>query len=142
VRTRWLVLLAGLSLAGNVLLATALFPTWKGARMQGVNEGALTFCDEEKRLREELSARLCARPPDRQAIEATLARLDSLRATHRDRALAQWLSSCERASDGERATLQSSFRHQMCPWQHEGEGCCAPSPRPGSPSDQPAQPNL
>jgi hypothetical protein len=144
VRTRWLVVLAGVSLAANVLLGIAFVQAGRALQQQSRAGIAAvpTFCDEEKKVREELTALLCAVPPDRRAIEATLARLDTLRATHRDRALAQFLSSCERASAADRATLHESFRHQMCPWQHEGEGCCAPSPAPGSPSDHPAQPNL
>ncbi len=144
-RTRWLVVLAGFSLAANVLLGTALVQTGSALRSQRAAAGTTavpTFCDEEKRVREELTTLLCAVPPDRGAIETTLARLDGLRATHRDRALGQFLASCERASAADRAALHESFRHQMCPWQHEGEGCCAPSPAPGSPSDHPAQPNL
>lgn len=144
-RTRWLVLLAGLSLAANVLFATALVQAKRSMRQQrvsGVSPVVMTFCDEEKRLREDLASLLCATPPDREAIGTALARLDTIRAEHRERALGEWLSSCERASEGDRAALESSFRHQMCPWQHEGEGCCAPSPRPGTPNPKPAQPNL
>lgn len=143
-RTRWLVVLAGVSLAANVLLGIAFVQAGRALKQQAQASitAVPTFCDEEKRVREELTALLCAAPPDRRAIEATLVRLDNLRSMHRDRALAQFLASCERASAADRAALHESFRHQMCPWQHEGEGCCAPSPSPGSPSDHAAQPNL
>jgi hypothetical protein len=144
VRTRWLVVLAGISLAANVLFASVLIQTRWATRVppRSASVATPTFCDEEKRLREELAGLLCAKPPDRPAIAAALARLDTLRSTHRDRALAEWFASCERANEQDRAALQDNFRHQMCPWQKDGEGCCAPSPGPGAPSEKPAQPSL
>jgi len=141
-KTRWLVLLLGLSFAANVTLGAALWVSWHGGRVLAAAVGqtcSAPLCDEEKKLREELAASLCARTPDRAAIGATLARLDEVRARQRTAIVERWLTRCSGADAGERAALATTITRMLCPWQGgAGAACCAPSPAPGAkPAPQP-----
>ena len=142
-RTRWLVLGLGLSIATNVVFAVALWVSWHGSSAASATLGAACsapLCDEERRVREELANSLCASVPDRATIEATLARLDAVRAGQRREIVDQWLVRCSKAGAGERATLATSLKQVLCPWQGgKGEACCSPSSTPGARPDNPKQ---
>jgi len=140
-RTRWLVLLLGVSLAANVTLGVALLVSWRGASSATValaNACAAPLCAEEGKVREELAAALCARPPDRAAIGAMLARLDAVRARQRDQIVDRWLARCAGAGSRERAALTTTVRGFLCPWCASGRAAsAAPTPVAPPASDQP-----
>lgn len=142
--TRRLVAITAASLAANLALATALCSAWHAGRAASAGMPAAcadASCEEERRVREQLAAELCRRTPDRVAIEATLARLDAVRAARRREVVERWLSHCSGASESERARLRHNITRLLCPW-HDGrnEDRCAHSPAPGTPSDHGAQP--
>jgi len=144
-RTRMLMVIIVVSLAANLAMGTALWSAWRTA--QAATTRMPTVCpelssEEERQVREQLGEQLCSRAPDRAAIEATLARLDAVRATKRREVVDRWLSRWSGASDSERARLRQTVTKLLCPW-HVGsnEGGCAPSSAPGSGSDNRAQPN-
>lgn len=139
-RTRWLVLALGLSLVLNVLIGTALIQaagrgrealdSAAAAAQVGADKARLTCpagCPEERCIREELSRLLCTERPDRAALAAVLARLDSVRAKERDRVLDKWLHQCSKTPPAEREALRRQLHHALCPWNSAGEGNCAPS---------------
>lgn len=138
-RLRWLVLLLGLSVATNVTLGAALWVSWHGGRTLAAALGqtcSAPLCDDEKRVREELAASLCAPIPDRAAIGATLARLDEVRARQRVAIVERWLTRCSGAGADERTALATTVKRMLCPWQGgRGAVCCPPSPTPGARSD-------
>ena len=142
-RTRWLVLMLGLSLAVNVTFGVALWISWHGASTATAALGgacATPLCDEEKMVREELASSLCARQPDRAVIGAMLARLDAVRARQRDEVLDRWLARCSGAGSGERAALSTTVKRFLCPWcASEGPATRAPSKAPEARSDNPKQ---
>ncbi len=142
-RTRWLVVLLGLSLAANVTLAVALWASWHCEPAIGASptmDGLIGMSPEEMQAREQLARALCARNPDRAAIEAEFCRLDALRAGARRAALDHWLARCGNAGSGERAVLSTMLTRTLCPWRSGGgKACCAPSPTPGARSDNPTQ---
>ncbi|TAM54968.1 MAG: periplasmic heavy metal sensor [Acidobacteria bacterium] len=141
-RTRWFVLALGLSLAANVTLGVALWVSWHGTGAAAAALGpvcAAPLCQEERTVREELAAALCTRTPDRAAIDASLARLDQVRAGQRNEIVERWLARCSGAAPGERAALGTMMTRLLCPWRNgEGAACCAPTPAAGArPNDQP-----
>ncbi len=143
-RTRWIALVFGISLAANAFLASAL---WQARRALPAATPAMTAttagmlcCAEEKRLRERLASQLCAQPPDRAAIQATLAAFDSVRARERGAALERVMGACASAAGQDHATLNQQVRKSLCPWSQDDKGGCASSSTPGSPNDKPAQP--
>ncbi len=142
-RTKWLVGLLGLSLAVNVTFGVALWVSWHGARAAETALGAAyanPLCPEEKKVREELATSLCARTPDRAAIEDGLARLDAVRAGQRRAILDRWLTRCADAPGSQRAALDNTVKRFLCPWQGaKGGACCAPSPTPGARAHNPKQ---
>ena len=141
-RTRWLVVLLGLSLVTNVTLGVALWVTWHGAPIVSAALGNACpgpLCDEERKVREELAGSLCARRPDRAAIGATLARLDAVRARQRAETIDRWISRCSSAPPGQRAALGSMVRQLLCPWCVGKEAAALASPVPEAPSDKPKQ---
>lgn len=142
-RTRWIVLVLGLSLAVNVTFGVALWISWHGApgaRAAFASACATPLCDEEKKVREELASSLCAREPDRAVIGATLARLDAVRARERDEIIDRWLARCSSAGSGERAALSTTVKRFLCPWCiSEDAATRAPSKAPGARSDKPKQ---
>lgn len=141
-RTRWLVLLLGLSLAANVASGVALWFVWRGARAATAALGpacTAPLCAEERTAREELVAALCARTPERDAIGASLARLDEVRARERDAIVERWIARCAGATPAERAALGTMMTRLLCPWRNgKDAACCAPTPAPGArPDTQP-----
>jgi hypothetical protein len=143
-RTRWTVLALGLSLAANAFLATA---TWQARRAAAAaaplttsTTAGMLCCAEEKQLREQLAAQLCAQPPDRAAIQATFAALDSLRTRERGAALERFMDACASSAGVNDVTLNRHVRSSLCPWSQDDDGGCAPSSTPGSRHDNPAQP--
>ncbi len=141
-RTRWVVLALGLSLAVNVTFGVALWVSWHGTRAAAAALGpvcAAPLCEEEKTVREELVAALCARTPDRAAIGASLARLDQVRASQRNEIVERWLARCSGAAPEERAALGTMMTRLLCPWRSgTGAACCAPTPPAGKrPDDKP-----
>jgi hypothetical protein len=140
-RTRWIVLVLGLSVAANAYLAAALWQTRRTgtAPTAAMAAGALC-CADEMRLREKLAAQLCAQPPDRTAIQATFAALDSVRTRERGAALERFMGACAKAAAQDHETLKEHVKECLCPWKQDGKGRCAPSSTPGSHHDNPAQP--
>jgi len=140
-RTRWLVVLLGVSVAANVTFGAALWVSWHGLRTASTLSQACSapLCEEEKRVREELATLLCAGMPDRSTLRAVLARLDEVRARQREEIVERWLARCVGARATERAALVTTVRRMLCPWQGEGgAACCAPTPAPGArPEAQP-----
>lgn len=141
-RTRWIIMILGVSLAANAFLASALWQSRRALTLAApVTAGAGMFCcDEEKQLRERLAVQLSEQPPDRTAIQATLAKLESVRARERGAALDRYMNECARAREGDHATLDRQVRKSLCPWSQDDKGRCAPSSTPGSHLDKPAQP--
>ena len=140
-RTRWTVLVLGLSLAANAFLASAMWRTRLATAAPAPAAAAgMLCCAEEKQLRERLAAQLCAQPPDRAAIQATFAALDAVRARERGAALEGFMDACARAAERDHETLKDHVKKSLCPWSQDGEGCCAPASTPGSRHDNPAQP--
>ena len=142
-RTRWLVLLLGLSLATNVTLAVALWMTWHGGPIVAAALGgacASPLCDEERKVREELASSLCAGRPDRAAIGATLARLDAVRARQRDETIDRWISRCSNAPANQRAALGTMVKRLLCPWCIGKDAAALAPPVPEAPPDKPKQP--
>ena len=140
-RTRWTVLALGLSLAANAFLASAMWQTRRAtAAAPAVTAAGMLCCTEEKQLREQLAAQLCAQPPDRAAIQATFAALDSLRTRERGAALERFMDACASSAGVNDVTLNRHVRSSLCPWSQDDEGRCAPSSTPGSHHDKPAQP--
>ena len=138
-RTRWWILAFGVSIVLNVLLGTAF---WQATSARGRADAEATAaargtgevrmacpagCQEERRVREELTRLLSAERPDRAAVAAAMTRLDAVRAVERDRQLDRWLRHCEKSAPAEREALQRRLHHALCPWNCSGEGNCAPS---------------
>jgi hypothetical protein len=129
-RTRWLVLSLGLSLAGNLFLAAVVWQSQRTAK--AAQSGPLSMCSaDERQVREMLVNQLCACPPDRAAIAATLARLDTVRSRERAAALERWLALRAASSPADPAA-QTELKKMLCPWKHGEMGNCAPSSTPGS----------
>lgn len=141
-RVRWLVLGLTLSLAVNLMAGMAL---WRAHRAAGGGQARELLshapCAEERAVREELSRCLCASQPDRPAIQAALARLESLRQRRLTVAVERWLQRCEGAPQAERVRLLGELQRNLCPWNHSQNGCCAPSSAPGASTAHPAQPS-
>jgi hypothetical protein len=137
-RTRWFVLVIGLSLALNVFLGAALLKV-RHARPQAAPAVAVpvsSCCPEERALREQLERQLCAEPPDCAAIEAIFVRLDAVRAKERQVALDQWMTVGRRASC-QNNRMSPDVERLLCPWRYDPrEGCAAanePRSKPRSP---------
>lgn len=138
-RSRWLLAALAVSLALNVLAATA----WWRVHAATTTPSGLpphTPCAEERAIREELSRLLCAPQPDRSAVRATLERLGTLRHHRLEVAIEHWISTCCQAAPSEREQHLKDLNEQLCPWRSSEDGCCAPSPGPGTPPVDPAQP--
>ncbi|HVN76684.1 MAG TPA: hypothetical protein VMT19_10240 [Thermoanaerobaculaceae bacterium] len=133
-RIRWVVALMALSVAANVTLGAALWVSWHGGRTAAAALGATCsapLCEEEKAVREQLAASLCAAAPDRSAIRTALAHLDEVRARQRAAIVERWLVRCSSSRATERAALADTVRRMLCPWQAAGgAACCAPKPGP------------
>ncbi|HNX49800.1 MAG TPA: hypothetical protein PLS53_09245 [Thermoanaerobaculaceae bacterium] len=140
-RTRWLIVACAVSLALNLAFGTALWRA-RGASHVGQPGELLGHapCAEERAVREELTRGLCASEPDRQAIQAALARLEGLRQKRLSVAVERWLQRCEGAPETERAQLLHELQRNLCPWNQSGNGCCAQSPAAGVSTAKPAQP--
>jgi hypothetical protein len=143
-RTRWYVLVLGLSVSANVFLAIGWGQSQRSARPPTPQHPSrvTTPGDEERRLREHLVSQMCAAPVDRAAIEATFARLDQVRAHERNAALDRWLRGCADITEDDRTALLREVKQCLCPWSEEDASRCAPAFTPGPPQHQPAQPNL
>jgi hypothetical protein len=98
-------------------------------------------CAEERAIREELTRCLCASQPDRPAIQAALARLETLRQHRLTVAVDAWLQRCEGAPQTERSRLLHELQRNLCPWNQSQNGCCAPSAAAGATHAKPAQPS-
>ena len=141
-RTRWLVVLLGLSVATNVTLGVALWIASHGAPIVSAALGSActsSLCDEERKVREELASSLCARRPDRATIGATLARLDAVRARQRDETIDRWISRCSSAAPDQRAALGTMVKRLLCPWCIGKDAAALASPVPEAPPDKPKQ---
>ncbi|HUK14223.1 MAG TPA: hypothetical protein VLW17_13050 [Thermoanaerobaculaceae bacterium] len=142
-RSRWVLALLALSLAGNVALGTALWTSWRSCPAIAATLGpacAAGMPEAEMRAREALAASLCERKPDRAAIAAALSRLDLARDGQRRAAVERWAERCAGAGAAERAALATNVKRLLCPWTcREGDPRCAPAPSPGARSDNPAR---
>lgn len=115
-RTRLTVLAMGLSLALNVFLGVAL---WRAQRAEVPAAPAAppAPCNEEERLlREQLEAQLCAEPFDCAAVEATFQRLDALRAAERVAALDRWVYSGKQ-TECRSGEMSPEVQRLLCPWK-------------------------
>lgn len=141
-RTRWLVLGIAISLSVNLMAGMA---HWRVHRSAPAAQSTALLshapCAEERAVREELTRCLCASEPDRPAIEAALARLETLRQRRLTVAVERWLQRCEAAPQTERARLLSELQRNLCPWNQSQNGCCAPSAAAGASHAKPVQPS-
>ena len=124
-RTRWMVLALGLSLALNLFLGAAL---WKSRQTEPRSQAAAASpppppapCNEEERLlREHLEAQLCADPLDCAAIEATFERLDAVRARERLAALDHWAYAGKQAGCRS-GQMSPEVQRLLCPWKQPAQ---------------------
>lgn len=117
-RTRWMVLVIGLSFALNVFFGVAL---WKSHRVEAkaaaIAKTPPAPCNEEERLlREQLEAQLCAEPLDCAAIEVTFERLDAVRARERLAALDRW-TFAGKAAGCQSGQMSPEVQRLLCPWK-------------------------
>lgn len=136
-RTRWVIVVVGLSLLLNAFLGVALWRT-QGETVEAAPAPtaapATWCCQEERAIREQLETQMCAEVPDRTAIEATFARLDAVRLKERKEALDQWMAGGRRTGC-QNGKMSPNVGRLLCPWRYGPEEGCAPA------SGQPSRPD-
>jgi hypothetical protein len=115
-RTRLTVLAMGLSLALNVFLGIALFRASHVEARPAPAPPPAPCNEEERLLREQLEAQLCAEPFDCAAVEATFQRLDALRAAERVAALDRWVYSGKQ-TECRSGEMSPEVQRLLCPWK-------------------------